>query len=95
MLVYRPGSSGSSTSRSGVPQVVGGVAVEVQLRALVGREAGQHLVEDVVVALAGRRPHHARLVQEVAVDLGAVQRAVRHLHLDEVALEAVGRSLDI
>lgn len=69
-----------------LPQVISSVSVEVQLRALVGRKAGQQLVEDVVVALAGRRPHHSRLVQEVAVDLGAVQRAVRHLHLDEVTL---------
>lgn len=58
----------------------------MQLRALLRREPRQHLVEDVVVALARRRTHHTSLIQEVAVDLSAVQRAVGHLHLDEVPL---------
>ncbi len=40
----------------------------------------------MVVLLRRRRPHHAALVQEVAVDLGAVEGAVRDLDLDEVAL---------
>ena len=30
--------------------------------------------------------HHTCLVQEVAVDLGAVQRSVGYLHFDEMAL---------
>lgn len=32
--------------------------------------------------------NHATLVQEVAVDLGPVESAVRHLHFDEVTLQS-------
>lgn len=65
----------------------------MQLCALFRCQAGQHLVEDMVVPLARRRPHHARLVQEVTVDLRAVESPVRHLHLNEVALEHYNYSL--
>ncbi len=46
-----------------------------------------YLVEDVIVLLCGKRADDPGLVQEVAVDLGPVQRSLAHLHLDEVALQ--------
>ncbi len=46
-----------------------------------------YLVEDVIVLLCGKRADDPRLVQEVAVDLGPVERSLAHLHLDEVALQ--------
>ena len=46
-----------------------------------------YLVEDVVVLLCGKRADDPGLVQEVAVDLGPVERSLAHLHLDEVALQ--------
>lgn len=68
------------------PEVLWRVALQVKRGALVRREPREQLVKDVVVPLRGRGSHHTRLLQEVAVDLGAVQRAVCHLHLDEVTL---------
>lgn len=58
----------------------------MKLRALFRRQPGEHLVEYMIVPLAGRRAHHSSLVQEIAVDLSSVERAVGHLHLDEVTL---------
>lgn len=54
---------------------------------LLRRQPRQQLVEDVVVLLVGGGSDDSGLVQEVAVDLGPVERAVRHLHLDEVPLK--------
>jgi len=57
----------------------------MELLALLPAEPRQQLVEDVVVLLLGQRTDDARLVQEVAVDLGAVESSIRDLHLDELA----------
>ena len=65
-------------------EVTHSVSVEAELLPLLGTEAREHLVEYVVVLLHGDGRDDAALVEEVAVDLGAIERAVRHLHLDEV-----------
>lgn len=58
----------------------------MKLSSLVRRQPCEHLVEYMIIALAGRRAHHSGLVQEIAVDLRSVERAISHLHLDEVTL---------
>ena len=40
---------------------------------LGGRGALDHVVEDMVVALARARAHHARLLEEVGADLARLQ----------------------
>ena len=55
-------------------------------RALLGREARHQLVEDVVVTLARRLRHDARLLKQVDVDARARHLVFRvELDLDELA----------
>ena len=68
-----------------VQKVANGEPFQTQLRPLFLCQSGQHLIENVVVFLHGKRADDAALVQEVAVDLSPVESAVRHLDLDEVA----------
>ena len=56
--------------------VLADAGTERVARALLGRGAVQHKVEEVVVALAGRRPHHARLLEEEGADAAARHLAV-------------------
>lgn len=72
-----------------IAQLLRRAAVEMKPRALLGGEAGEHLVEDVIVAFARRRPDHAGLIEKVAMNLRAIEGAVGHLHLDEVALRRI------
>ena len=76
-----------------VAQIVDRVAFEAETGAFLLRETGQHLIENVVVFLVIERAHHPRLIQEVAVDLGPVQRPVRHLHFDEMSLSSIISSI--
>lgn len=68
-----------------VTQVHRRVAFQVKLHPLVPVETRQHLVEDVVVLLLGQWPDDARLVQEIAVDLGPIQSPIGYLHLYELS----------
>ena len=70
-----------------VAQIVDRVAFEAEPGALFGRQSGQHLVEYVVILLLIQRTYHARLIQKVAVDLGPIQRPIRHLHFDKMTLK--------
>jgi hypothetical protein len=50
------------------------------------REPSKHLIENVIVFFIGEWPNNSRLIQEVAVNLGPVERSICHLHLNEVSL---------